>query len=72
MDKIEKPLVQIVTGEWFRQDLLQPVFGITTEAARKYRANGIWLEGNQWRWDPARRIVFSRKAIEAWMQEGPR
>jgi hypothetical protein len=57
----------VYPGEWFRQELLMPVFGISTEAARKYRTNGLWLEGRHWRRDPARRIVFNRKAIEAWL-----
>lgn len=68
MGSSENDQKMVFPGEWFRQDLLMPVFGISTEAARKYRTNGIWLEGRQWRWDPARRIVFNRRAIEAWME----
>jgi len=58
---------EIFAGAWFRQELLPAVFGITTEAARKYRSNGLWLEGKHWRKDPANRVVYSRQAIEAWM-----
>lgn len=58
---------QSSSAEWFRQDLLPPTFGISTEAARKYRSGGLWLEGKHWRKDPANRIVYSRSAIEAWM-----
>lgn len=68
MSKLEKNILLTVPGDWFRQDLLMPVFGISTEAARKYRSSGLWLEGRHWRWDPARRVVYSRKAIEAWME----
>lgn len=50
-----------------RQDLLQPVFGLTPEAARKYRTRGLWLENKHWRRDPANVIVFNRKEIERWM-----
>lgn len=64
----DKDPMMVYPGEWFRQELLMPTFGISTEAARKYRSGGLWLEGKHWRWDPANRIVYSRKAIEAWME----
>lgn len=63
----EKIEVQITPGAWFRQELLFPVFGLSTEAVRKYRSQGLWLEGRHWRWDPAKRIVYNRAAIESWM-----
>lgn len=59
--------VTITPGAWFRQELLFPVFGISSEAARKYRSGGQWLEGKHWRKDPANRIVYSRREIEGWM-----
>ncbi|MNC48846.1 hypothetical protein D3C75_979870 [compost metagenome] len=58
---------RIVPGLWFRQELLQTTFGISTDAARKYRTKGLWLEGKHWRIDPANRIVFNRNEIEAWL-----
>ncbi|WP_081951343.1 DNA-binding protein [Pseudomonas plecoglossicida] len=54
-------------GLWFRQELLFPTFGITPEAARKYRSGGKWLQGKHWRVDPANRIVYSRNEIEQWL-----
>lgn len=33
--------IWIAPGLWFRQNLLEPVFGISTEAARKYRSSGL-------------------------------
>ena len=71
MAAVEKSEYQVHPGAWFRQELLLPIFGISTEAARKYRSGGLWLEGKQWRWDPARRIVYCRKAIETWMEGKP-
>lgn len=59
--------IHVAPGEWVRQDLLQPVFGISTEAARKYRTRGLWKEGVHWKWDPANVIVYSPKAIGAWL-----
>jgi hypothetical protein len=67
MSAAQKLDFQIMSGEWFRQDLLQPVFGLTPEAARKYRTRGLWLENKHWRRDPANVIVFNRKEIERWM-----
>ncbi|WP_236234495.1 excisionase family protein [Pseudomonas tohonis] len=69
-EKIE-PLrhVQSVTpGDWFRGALLQPVFGISNEAARKYRERGQWLEGRHYRKDPAGKYVYNRQAITEWME----
>jgi hypothetical protein len=67
MGAAEKLNLQITTGDWFRGELLTPVFGISNEAARKYRERGIWLEGRQFRKDPVGRYVYSRQAITDWM-----
>jgi len=67
MSAAEKLDFNITPGAWFRQELLFPVFGISSEAARKYRSGGQWLEGRHWRKDPANRIVYNRREIEAWM-----
>lgn len=66
-EKYEHLHVHVQPGEWVRQDLLPTIFGISTEAARKYRSKGLWLEGTHWCWDPAGVIVYNVKAIGAWM-----
>lgn len=71
MAAVEKMTYQVHPGNWFRQDLLMPIFGISTEAARKYRDRGVWLENKHWRKDPANRVVYSRNAIEKWMEGTP-
>lgn len=58
----------ITPADWFRGNLLQPVFGITSEAARKYRERGQWLLGKHYRKDPVGQYVYSRAAITAWME----
>ncbi|MDD1014791.1 excisionase family protein [Pseudomonas rubra] len=63
-----KNTTQTAPGAWFRQELLVPIFGISTEAARKYRTAGLWLEGTHWRRDPANRIVYNKRSIENWME----
>ena len=67
MSAIEKAPLYVAPAGWFRQDLLYPVFGISTEAARKYRSTGLWLEEKHWRKDPANRVVYSRMEIESWL-----
>lgn len=67
MGAAEKLDFHIMPARWIRQELLFPHFGITSEAARKYRSGGQWLEGKHWRKDPANRIVYSRQEIESWM-----
>ena len=67
MAAAQKLEYQVPAASWFRPELMIPTFGITPEAARKYRERGIWLEGKHWRKDPAKRVVYNRKAIEAWM-----
>ncbi len=66
-EKIEHLHVHVAPGEWVRQELLQPVFGISTEAARKYRTRGLWKEGTHWRKDPAGVIVYNRDSIGSWL-----
>lgn len=57
----------VAPGLWFRQNLLESIFDISKEAARKYRSNGLWLEEKHWRTDPANRIVYNRVEIENWL-----
>jgi len=71
MSAAEKIDLQITPGAWFRQDLLYPVFGLSTEAVRKYRSRGIWLEGKHYRTDPANVLVYNKEAIEKWMAGQP-
>lgn len=71
MSAAEKIDFQITPGAWFRQDLLYPVFGLSTEAVRKYRSRGLWLEGKHYRTDPANVLVYSKEAIEKWMAGQP-
>jgi hypothetical protein len=61
----------VMPGAWFREQLLPTIFGISTEAARKYRARGKWLEGKHYRTDPANVIVYNKEAIEKWMAGQP-
>lgn len=63
-EKIE--MFPIPQGEWIRPVLLFPTFGITAEAARKYRERGVWLEGKHWRFDPLGKVVYSPTAINDW------
>ena len=67
MSAVHKMEFFITPGAWLRRELLPPTFGISTEAARKYRSSGKWLEGRHWRWDPANVIVYNRSEIEKWM-----
>lgn len=46
-------------------------FRISTEAARKYRSRGKWLEGKHYRTDPANVLVYNKEAIEKWMAGQP-
>jgi hypothetical protein len=71
MSAAEKLDFQITPGAWFRQDLLYPVFGLSTEAVRKYRSRGLWLEGKHYRTDPANVLVYNKEAIEKWMAGQP-
>lgn len=71
MSAAEKTDFQITPGAWFRQDLLYPVFGLSTEAVRKYRSRGLWLEGKHYRTDPANVLVYNKEAIEKWMAGQP-
>jgi hypothetical protein len=71
MSAAEKIDFQIAPGAWFRQDLLYPVFGLSTEAVRKYRSRGLWLEGKHYRTDPANVLVYNKEAIEKWMAGQP-
>lgn len=63
-EKIEQ--FPIVPATWVRSALLWPLFGITSEAARKYRDRGIWLEGKHWKKNPLGNMVYNWRAIDEW------
>lgn len=65
---VKKPIENVVPARWIRGNLMPNVFGISSEAARKYRERGVWLEGRQWRYDPIGRIVYNINEIEQWME----
>lgn len=67
MAAAEKMEYRPLAAAWFRIEVLTQIFGITSDAAKKYRIRGLWLEGKHYRKDPANRIVYNRAAIEAWM-----
>lgn len=71
MAAAEKLQPLINPADWFRGNLLPAVFGITSEAARKYRERGVWLEGKHYRKDPMGQYVYSRQAITDWMGGKP-
>ena len=61
------PTPDAVRSSWVRQELLPVIFGISSEAARKYRSQGKWLQGKHWRRDPANRVVYNTIEIELWL-----
>ncbi len=56
------------TGRTIRSSLVHPTWGITAEAARKYRERGVWLEGKHWWYDPVGRVVYCVSAIDEWLE----
>lgn len=68
MGAAEKINYQVTPGKWVRPELLKPIWGITPDAAKKYRLSGVWLEGKHWRKDPANRVVYCRATIDEWLE----
>ncbi|NKI17387.1 DUF1233 family excisionase [Spongiibacter sp. KMU-166] len=66
-EKLDQPHY---AAKWVRGNVMESTFGITQEAARKYRERGVWLEGRHWRKDPQGRIVYSPAAIDTWFESG--
>ncbi|MCB5226246.1 excisionase family protein [Alishewanella sp. 16-MA] len=64
MGAAEKIVFQLPT--WIRGGLLPQIYGISEDAARKYRDRGIWLEGVHWKKDPVGRIVYNPENINKW------
>jgi len=62
-----KPVFAIYPGAWVRGELLQPVFGISANAASNYRRSGTWTEGVHFKKDPANRYVYNTRRIEEWL-----
>ena len=53
-------------ANWVRPKLLPQIFGITAEAARKYRERGVWLEGEQFK-QVGRNYWYNCSQIDAWL-----
>ncbi len=56
-----------MVGSWFRINVLTEAYGISKDAAEKYRSRGIWTYGHHYKKDPVGRYVYSREAIESWL-----
>ncbi|WP_205859257.1 excisionase family protein [Pleionea sediminis] len=54
----------IVPARWVKPAMLQPLFGITIDAARKKREKGIWLEGKHFKKVIREGYLYNWKAIE--------
>lgn len=54
--------------KWVRGPIMENLFGISQQCARKYRERGVWLEGKHWRKDPVGRIVYCPAAIDGWFE----
>ncbi len=53
---------------WVTSKLLAQESGLTEEAIRCKKKNGVWLEGVHWRKAPDSRIYYNREAIERWVE----
>lgn len=65
MGAAEKIVLQ--SPPWIRGNLLPQLYGISEDAARKYRDRGFWHEGVHWKKDPVGRIVYSTNKIDQWL-----
>jgi hypothetical protein len=61
--------VVTLPGRWIRSSLLNAIWGISADCARKYRERGIWLEGKHWKYDPVGRVVYNREEVDNWFSE---
>ena len=53
---------------WVVIKVLARESGLTEDAIRAKKKNGVWLEGVHWRKAPDGRIWFNREAIERWVE----
>ena len=53
---------------WVVIKVLARESGLTEDAIRAKKKNGVWLEGIHWRKAPDGRIWFNREAIERWVE----
>ena len=53
---------------WVLIKVLARESGLTEDAIRAKKKNGVWLEGVHWRKAPDGRIWFNREAIERWVE----
>ena len=61
--------VSITPAKWVRAVLLEAMIGISVEAIRKKRQNGVWLEGKHFVKAPDGMWVYDWAEIDRW-QEG--
>ncbi len=54
--------------KWVLIKVLSRESGLTEDAIRAKKKNGVWLEAEHWRKAPDGRIWFNREAIERWVE----
>ena len=52
--------------KWVRHTTLTAMNGITKNAMKKKRDNGVWLEGKHYRMAPDRNYVYNWREIDNW------
>ena len=58
--------MSIVPAKWVKPRMLEGLFGLTAEAARKKRERGEWLEGKHYNRAPDGNYVYNWHEIENW------
>ncbi|MYL27554.1 MULTISPECIES: excisionase [Halomonadaceae] len=64
----EQSAVSTNLPKWIKAKLYAQISGITTEAQKKKRQRGEWLEGVHWITAPDGGIMVDWRAIDAWVE----
>lgn len=62
-------VVQVAPSKWVKGKILQQMTGLSTEAARKKRERGEWLEGKHWKYAPDGMVWYNWQEIDRWVEQ---
>lgn len=65
----DKNVIVCDLPDWVERNLIRGLFGFTDDQIYNYTSGGFWIEGEEFKYNLAGRMVFSVEAINDWQKK---
>ncbi|MAY41716.1 MULTISPECIES: excisionase family protein [unclassified Neptuniibacter] len=56
--------------KWVKTSKYVEISGFSSEALKKKRLSGIWIEGVHWKTGPDKNVYYNWREIDGWVENG--